>query len=93
MQLAGFTKRHSGSISRSISRKFSTMVRHKTGDWEAAAAAANAAVAAETAAHKKVVADLAAAATHHEKGDKVSEPERTQYYLRQGVTWLLEMIL
>ena len=85
MQLAGFTKRHSGSISRSISRKFSTMARHKTGAWEAAAAAADAAVAAETAAARKKAADLAETASHG-KGDKVSEPERTQFYLRQGVT-------
>ena len=56
------------------------MVRHKSGNWEAAAAAANAAVAA--AAARKKAADYAAA---HESGSKVSEPERTQFYLRQGV--------
>ena len=61
------------------------MVRHKAGDWEAAAAADDAAVAAaETdTAREKAAADLATAT--HEKGDRVSEPERTQFYLRQGV--------
>ena len=82
MHFASFTKRHSSNLSRSVSRKLSNMIRHKSGDWEAAAAAAQSAVAAEAAAAGKRAAegsDGGAAV-----GDKVSEPERTQFYLRQG---------
>ena len=80
VQFASFTKRHSSSLSRTFTRSLHNMVRHKSGNWEADAAAANAAVA--VAAARKKAADYAAA---HESGSKVSEPERTQFYLRQGV--------
>ena len=83
MHFASFTKRHSSTLSRTVSRKFSNMIRHKSGSWEAAADAATAAVAAEAAAGggKRAAGSDGGIAG----GDKVSEPERTQFYLRQGV--------
>ena len=84
MHFASFTKRHSSTLSRSVSRKFSNLVRHKSGSWEAAAAAAQAAVAADAAASKKAASETGGSADTA-GGDKVSEPERTQFYLRQGV--------
>ena len=67
MHFASFTKRHSSTLSRTVSRKLSNMIRHKSGDWEAAAAAAQAAVAADAAAAKRAAGSDGGTAA----GDKV----------------------
>ena len=87
MHLAGFTKQCSRRLSRSVTRKFSNMVHHTSAeDWQATARAA---VAAAAAASEEAAAGREAA-TEACSDDMVSEPERTQFYLNQGVDdWIL----